>query len=57
MKPKEVREVKLDLKADIPGKYVGEASRAYLYYTNEFKSWSEGVHIEVKELPQNNFTF
>jgi len=39
MKPSELREIKLDLKADIPGTYDAPASAAYLYYTPEDKFW------------------
>jgi alpha-2-macroglobulin-like protein len=39
MKPGEVREINLDLKADIPGNYTAPASCAYLYYTAEYKDW------------------
>lgn len=39
MKPGEVREINLDLKADIPGQYTAPASSAYLYYTAEYKDW------------------
>ncbi|MDW8288503.1 MAG: hypothetical protein RMJ89_10570, partial [Flammeovirgaceae bacterium] len=49
MKPAENREINLDLKADIPGTYEGMASCAYLYYTNEFKHWVEGLSIEIEK--------
>jgi len=41
-------ELPLRLTAAIPGKYTGPASRAYLYYTDEFKSWGEGLAVTVK---------
>ncbi|WP_027001221.1 MG2 domain-containing protein [Hugenholtzia roseola] len=47
MKPKEVRTVELDLKAEIAGSYTAKASTAYLYYTNEHKTWVEAQKIEV----------
>ncbi|MCP4109744.1 MAG: hypothetical protein GY749_30220 [Desulfobacteraceae bacterium] len=47
MTPLEKKEINLDLKAEIPGKYEGQASRAYLYYTNEHKDWVSGEKIEV----------
>ncbi|MCP4353566.1 MAG: hypothetical protein GY795_49585 [Desulfobacterales bacterium] len=47
MTPLEKKEINLDLKAEIPGKYEGQASRAYLYYTNEHKNWVPGEKIEV----------
>lgn len=39
MGPKAVKEINLDLKAEMPGEYDAPASSAYLYYTNEFKTW------------------
>jgi hypothetical protein len=39
----------LDLKAEIPGSYLGTASSAYLYYTNEYKHWVEGNLIVIQE--------
>jgi hypothetical protein len=39
MAPGEVREINLDLKAEIPGQYTAPASSAYLYYTAEYKDW------------------
>ncbi|MGD9210791.1 MAG: MG2 domain-containing protein [Desulfobacteraceae bacterium] len=47
MKPAEKRIIHLDLKADIPGTYTGSASCAYLYYTNEYKSWVDGKTITI----------
>jgi len=47
--PNENRVINLDLKAEIPGTYESPASSAYLYYTNEYKSWSSAGTIEVKE--------
>ena len=40
MAPSEIKLINFDLKAEIPGIYEAPASSAYLYYTNEFKSWS-----------------
>jgi hypothetical protein len=37
----------LDLKADVSGKYEGAASSAYLYYTNEHKTWNKGLGVNV----------
>jgi hypothetical protein len=39
MAPGEVRQINLDLKAEIPGQYTAPASSAYLYYTAEYKDW------------------
>jgi len=38
---------RLSLVAAIPGSYTGPASRAYLYYTDEYKSWAPGVAVNV----------
>jgi uncharacterized protein YfaS (alpha-2-macroglobulin family) len=38
----------LSLVAAIPGDYTGPASRAYLYYTNEDKHWTDGLHVEIE---------
>ena len=37
----------LSLIASIPGSYTGPASRAYLYYTDEFKNWAPGLKVSV----------
>jgi len=47
--PNEKKEINLDLKAEIPGTYESPASSAYLYYTNEYKSWSSAGNIEITE--------
>lgn len=47
MAPNQVREVNLDLKADVPGSYEGPASRSYLYYTPEQKQWIAGLSTLV----------
>jgi hypothetical protein len=49
MAPKEVKAINLDLKADIPGEYEAPASSAYLYYTNEYKTWDTGGRIIIKK--------
>jgi len=49
MEPNAVKEIKLDLKAEMPGVYDAPASSAYLYYTNEFKSWSGADKITIKK--------
>jgi hypothetical protein len=48
MGPEKVVDVNLDLMATVPGKFVAPASRAYLYYTDELKHWSEPLSITVK---------
>ena len=45
--PDEVKEIHLDLKADIPGLYEAPASSAYLYYTNELRSWSAPGRVRI----------
>ncbi|MBI4026997.1 MAG: A-macroglobulin complement component [Verrucomicrobia bacterium] len=37
----------LSLIAAIPGAYTGPASRAYLYYTDEFKNWADPLQITI----------
>ena len=49
MLPGEEKTIHLDLKAEIPGKYIAPASCTYLYYANELKNWTNGVQIEIKE--------
>jgi uncharacterized protein YfaS (alpha-2-macroglobulin family) len=39
--------VPLSLLAAVPGSYTGPASRAYLYYTDEHKSWVEGLRATI----------
>jgi alpha-2-macroglobulin-like protein len=38
----------LDVIARIPGKYVGPASRSYLYYCDEDKKWVDGLTCEIE---------
>jgi alpha-2-macroglobulin-like protein len=45
--PKRRVVIQLDLIAAVPGKYVGPASRAYLYYTPEHKHWCEPLAVEI----------
>jgi hypothetical protein len=33
--------------AAVPGTYTGPASRAYLYYTDEFKTWVGGLKVAI----------
>ncbi|HEY5916704.1 MAG TPA: TonB-dependent receptor plug domain-containing protein [Chryseolinea sp.] len=48
MEPSSQHTVNLDLKAEIPGSYVGGASSAYLYYTNEYKHWVSGNSVVIQ---------
>jgi hypothetical protein len=47
LKPGEVKEIPLDLVATVPGEYVGPASSAYLYYTDDQKVWTGGFSVTV----------
>jgi uncharacterized protein YfaS (alpha-2-macroglobulin family) len=44
-----VKEINLDLKAEMPGTYEAPASSAYLYYTNEFKTWTSMDRVTIKK--------
>jgi hypothetical protein len=46
---KAIKEINLDLKAEIPGKYDAPASSTYLYYTNEFKTWTALDRISIQK--------
>jgi alpha-2-macroglobulin-like protein len=37
----------LSLVAAVPGSYTGPASRAYLYYTDEYKNWAPGLKVNI----------
>ncbi len=50
MTEKEEKTFKIDVIARIPGSYTGPASRAYLYYTDEFKKWIGGLHCKIKPI-------
>lgn len=39
--------VQISLVAAVPGRYTAPASRAYLYYTDELKTWVPGLAVEV----------
>jgi hypothetical protein len=49
MKPGQTVDVALDLVATVPGAFVAPASSAYLYYTDEDKSWSPPVEVTVSK--------
>jgi uncharacterized protein YfaS (alpha-2-macroglobulin family) len=40
-------ELPISVVAAIPGQYTGPASRAYLYYTDEHKTWTDGLRVEI----------
>jgi uncharacterized protein YfaS (alpha-2-macroglobulin family) len=47
MAPRAVKRIDLELLAQVPGRYVAPASRAYLYYTDEHKVWVDPVTVSV----------
>lgn len=47
MKPLEIKEINLDLRVELAGKYASPASSAYLYYTNEYKVWTSAGEVEI----------
>jgi hypothetical protein len=47
LKAKDNFDISLSLVAAIPGSYTGPASRAYLYYTDEYKSWAPGLKVNI----------
>lgn len=49
MGPKAVKEIYLDLKAEMPGVYDAPASTAYLYYMNEFKTWTATDKVTISK--------
>lgn len=48
MGPNAVHTLNFDLKAEVTGEYLGAASSAYLYYTEEFKHYTKGEKIVVE---------
>jgi hypothetical protein len=46
----ETVDLNLDVNCAIPGEYSGPASRAYLYYTNEHKQWTDGLRVEIEPI-------
>lgn len=44
-----IKEINLDLKAEMPGVYDSPASSAYLYYTNEYKTWCATDRVTIKK--------
>lgn len=49
MKPSESLKVNFDLKAELAGNYEAPASCGYLYYTNEYKYWTNMDRITILE--------
>src|SRR5213594_4394452 len=47
LKAKDKLDLSLSLIAAVPGSYTGPASRAYLYYTDEYKNWAPGLKVSI----------
>jgi alpha-2-macroglobulin-like protein len=47
LKPDARFDIPLSLVAAVPGTYTGPASRAYLYYTDEYKNWAPGLNVSI----------
>ncbi|MCS6905362.1 MAG: MG2 domain-containing protein [Bacteroidia bacterium] len=47
--PVEKKEINLDLKAAVPGTYLGPASCSWLYYAPETRYWVPGLEITIEE--------
>jgi uncharacterized protein YfaS (alpha-2-macroglobulin family) len=47
LKAKDKFDVPLSLIAAVPGSFTGPASRAYLYYTDEYKNWAPGLKVTI----------
>ncbi len=45
--PGAVKQVPIDLVAQVPGRFTGPASTAYLYYTDDKKHWAPGLVVSV----------
>lgn len=51
IKPAQRVELPISLTAAVPGTYTGPASRAYEYYTDEYKHWVDGLRAVI--VPRN----
>jgi uncharacterized protein YfaS (alpha-2-macroglobulin family) len=47
LKAKDNIDLPLSLVAAVPGTFTGPASRAYLYYTDEYKNWAPGLRVTI----------
>jgi hypothetical protein len=47
LKAKDTFDIPLSMVAAVPGTYAGPASRSYLYYTNEHKTWAPGLKVTI----------
>jgi hypothetical protein len=48
LKPSEEKRVPIDLVATVPGHYTAPASSAYLYYTNDQRTWAPALVADVE---------
>jgi uncharacterized protein YfaS (alpha-2-macroglobulin family) len=48
MKPSETVKLPIDLLATVPGTYRAPASSAYLYYTDDHKTWVDGTRVTIE---------
>lgn len=51
LEPRKKLDVPLSLVAAVPGTYTGPASRAYLYYADEHKTWQDGLKVSIAPKP------
>ena len=47
MEPGQVSKFRIDTIAAVPGEYTGPASRAYLYYVDEYQHWVDGLRLKI----------
>ena len=47
LQAKDKFDLPVSLVAAVPGSYTGPASRAYLYYTDEYKNWAPGLKVSI----------
>lgn len=47
LQPGQSIEFSFDAIAAVPGEYRGQASRAYLYYADEYRKWVEGLAVKI----------
>lgn len=48
LSPGEIRNIDLDLRADIPGEFEAPASQAFLYYDNGQRVWSKPERVTIR---------
>jgi hypothetical protein len=48
LKARDKFDLPISLVAAVPGTYTGPASRAYLYYTDEYKNWAPGLQVTIQ---------